>query len=58
MSFDGCPFVAARFNLHVDAGEAFWIPFLHKDGEPTWNLLFEAKPGGDCLLYTSDAADE
>ena len=46
MGFDGCPFLPARFNLHAQAGEAFWIPFLHKDGEPTWNLLFEAKAGG------------
>jgi 2-polyprenyl-6-methoxyphenol hydroxylase-like FAD-dependent oxidoreductase len=34
------------FNLFGDAGEFFWVPFLHKSGEPVWCMLFEAKPGG------------
>ncbi|HMV69958.1 MAG TPA: NAD(P)-binding protein, partial [Myxococcota bacterium] len=46
MGFDGVPFLPVRFNLTADVGEAFWVPYLHKDGDPTWNLLFEAKPGG------------
>ena len=38
------------FNLFGDAGEIFWVPFLHKSGENVWCLVFEAKPGGpfDC----------
>lgn len=46
MRFPSVPFAPVRFNLTAGVGEAFWVPFLHKDGEPTWNLLFEAKPGG------------
>ncbi|MBS2023482.1 MAG: NAD(P)-binding protein [Deltaproteobacteria bacterium] len=46
MGFDRVPFLPVRFNLFATAGEAFWVPFWHKDHGPTWNLLFEAKPGG------------
>ena len=46
MSIDRVPFLPVRFNLTAGVGEAFWVPFLHKSGEPTWNLLFEARPGG------------
>lgn len=34
------------FNLFGDAGEIFWVPFLHKSGERVWCLVFEARPGG------------
>ncbi|MCG2622581.1 hypothetical protein LVY72_11735 [Arthrobacter sp. I2-34] len=34
------------FNLFGNAGEIFWVPFLHKDGEKVWCLVFEARPGG------------
>jgi hypothetical protein len=34
-----------RFNILVDDGEAFWMPYAHKSGEPLWCILFEAKPG-------------
>ncbi|MFZ2173500.1 MAG: styrene monooxygenase/indole monooxygenase family protein [Rhodococcus sp. (in: high G+C Gram-positive bacteria)] len=37
---------AVNFNLFGDAGEIFWVPFLHKSGENVWCLVFEAKPGG------------
>lgn len=33
------------FNLFGDAGEIFWVPFLHKSGEHVWCLVFEARPG-------------
>lgn len=46
MGFDGVPFLPAKFNLFQPYGEAFWVPYHHKDHGPTWNLLFEAKPGG------------
>jgi hypothetical protein len=46
MKIDGVPFRPVRFNLNQNSGEAFWVPYHHKDGEPTWNLLFEAKAGG------------
>ncbi len=45
-TFDHVPFVPAKFNLFATAGEAFWIPYFHRDHGPTWCLLFEAKPGG------------
>jgi hypothetical protein len=34
-----------RFNVVEKDGEAFWMPFVHKSGEPLWAILFEAKPG-------------
>ena len=46
MKSEGVPFLAAKFNLLAPAGEAFWIPYFHRDHGPSWCLLFEAKPGG------------
>jgi hypothetical protein len=46
LAFDGIPFLAAKFNLFGTVGEAFWIPYFHKDVGPSWSLLFEAKAGG------------
>lgn len=40
------PSFPARLNVIEPAGEGFWFPYLHKDHGFTWNLLFEAKPGG------------
>ncbi|MEO8550088.1 MAG: styrene monooxygenase/indole monooxygenase family protein [Kofleriaceae bacterium] len=45
-SIGGIPFLPAKFNLFGDVGEAFWIPYHHKDHGPTWCLLFEARAGG------------
>lgn len=46
LAIAGVPFLPAKFNLFADIGEAFWIPYHHKDHGPTWCLLFEAKAGG------------
>lgn len=46
LGFDGVPFLPVKFNLYASAGEAFWVPYYHKDVGPSWNLLFEAKKGG------------
>jgi 2-polyprenyl-6-methoxyphenol hydroxylase-like FAD-dependent oxidoreductase len=46
MAIAGVPFLPAKFNLFAPAGEAFWIPYWHRDHGATWCLLFEAKPGG------------
>ena len=46
MRFDGVPLSPAKFNLFATAGEAFWIPYFHRDHGATWCLLFEAKAGG------------
>ena len=46
MGFDGVPFLPVKFNLFLPYGEAFWAPYHHKDHGPTWNMLFEGKPGG------------
>ena len=46
LGFDGVPFLPGKFNLFADAGEAFWIPYHHRDHGPSWCLLFEAKRGG------------
>jgi 2-polyprenyl-6-methoxyphenol hydroxylase-like FAD-dependent oxidoreductase len=46
MGFEGIPFLPVKFNVFDGIGEAFWIPYYHKDLGPTWNLLFEAHQGG------------
>jgi hypothetical protein len=46
MGFDGVPFVPVKFNLFAPWGEAFWVPYYHRDHGQTWCLLFEAKEGG------------
>jgi hypothetical protein len=45
MSFDGCPFTPVKFEFLGTDGEAFFIPYFHKDHGPSWNILFEAQPG-------------
>jgi hypothetical protein len=45
MGFDGVPFLPVKFNLVSSAGEAFWVPYFHKDHGPSWSLIFEAKTG-------------
>lgn len=49
--FDGVPFCPVKFNLFGTAGEAFWVPYHHYLHGPTWNLLFEAKPGGPIDVF-------
>jgi 2-polyprenyl-6-methoxyphenol hydroxylase-like FAD-dependent oxidoreductase len=51
MGFDGVPFLPVKFNLFGPAGEAFWVPYFHKDHGPTWNLLVEAKEGGPLDVF-------
>lgn len=46
LAIEGVPFLPAKFNMFADCGEAFWIPYHHRDHGPTWCLLFEAKAGG------------
>ena len=55
MGFTGVPFLPVKFNFFAPFGEAFYVPYFHKDhGPTTWNMLVEAKPGspldrfGDC----------
>jgi len=45
MAVDGCPFLPVKFELLGTDGEAFFIPYWHKDHGPAWNILFESKPG-------------
>ncbi|MCY1083256.1 styrene monooxygenase/indole monooxygenase family protein [Archangium lansingense] len=46
LGFDGIPMLPVKLNLLAPAGEAFWVPYFHKDAGASWNLLFEARPGG------------
>jgi hypothetical protein len=46
-SFPYAPYYTpVKFNLYAPYGETFWVPWLSKDGAPSWSLTFEAKPGG------------
>jgi 2-polyprenyl-6-methoxyphenol hydroxylase-like FAD-dependent oxidoreductase len=45
MAVDGAPFLPVKFDFLGTDGEVFFIPYLHKDYGPAWNILFEAKPG-------------
>jgi hypothetical protein len=46
MGFPGVPFLPVKFNFFAPFGEAFYVPYFHKDHGPTWNMLIEAKAGG------------
>jgi 2-polyprenyl-6-methoxyphenol hydroxylase-like FAD-dependent oxidoreductase len=45
MSVDGCPFLPVKFEFLGTDGEIFFVPYLHKDAGPSWNIVIEAKPG-------------
>ncbi|HKP61529.1 MAG TPA: styrene monooxygenase/indole monooxygenase family protein [Polyangiales bacterium] len=55
----GVPFPAARFQVFEGIGECYWTPYHHMDGEPIWNLVFEAQPGraSDRFGNAKSAAD-
>jgi styrene monooxygenase A-like protein/putative NAD(P)-binding protein len=44
-AIDGVPFLPVKLNILAPCGEAFFIPFHHRDLGPTWCLGFEARPG-------------
>lgn len=46
LGIKGVPFLPVKFNFFAPYGEAFWVPYYHRDAGPSWNLLFEAKAGG------------
>jgi hypothetical protein len=46
LGFDGIPMVPLKFHILGQVGESFWVPYFHKDVGPSWNLVFEALPGG------------
>jgi 2-polyprenyl-6-methoxyphenol hydroxylase-like FAD-dependent oxidoreductase len=45
-SLPGVPFLPVKFNFFAPHGEAFWLPYYHRDHGAVWAMLFEAKPGG------------
>src|SRR6185295_14039198 len=44
-AIDGVPFLPVKINILAPCGEAFFIPFHHRDRGATWCLGFEARPG-------------
>jgi 2-polyprenyl-6-methoxyphenol hydroxylase-like FAD-dependent oxidoreductase len=46
LGFADVSYLPVKFNFLATDGEAFWVPYYHKDHGPTWNLVFEARPGG------------
>jgi len=46
MGFDGIPLLPVKHNIIGPLGECFWVPYYHKDVGQSWNLVFEARPGG------------
>lgn len=55
---DGCPFLPVKFDFLGTDGEAFFVPYWHKDHGVTWNLLFEAKPGSRMDRFNDVASGE
>ena len=47
----GMPFAGVKNNLVDGVGEAVWIPYFHRDAGPSWNLIFEAHPGGKADIF-------
>ncbi|HYC59370.1 MAG TPA: styrene monooxygenase/indole monooxygenase family protein [Thermoanaerobaculia bacterium] len=45
MSVDGCPFLPVKFEFLGTDGEIFFVPYLHRDAGPSWNIVIEAQPG-------------
>jgi 2-polyprenyl-6-methoxyphenol hydroxylase-like FAD-dependent oxidoreductase len=45
MDVDHCPFTPVKFEFLGTDGEIFFVPYLHKDKGPSWNIVIEAKPG-------------
>ena len=45
-AFPGTDILPVKFNFFAPYGEAFWVPWYHKDIGPSWSMLFEAKEGG------------
>ncbi len=45
MGFEGVYGTPVKFNFFAKSGEAFWVPWLHKDHGHAWSMLFEAKEG-------------
>lgn len=46
LGFDGLPLLPVVSNLFPGLGEAFYLPYYHKDVGPSWSLLIEAIPNG------------
>ena len=47
MALPYAPWVTpVKFNFFAPYGEAFWVPWYSKGGQPCWGMLVEAKPGG------------
>jgi len=46
LGFEGIPYLPIKFNFTAQHGEAFWIPYYHKDKGACWSLVFEIKEGG------------
>ncbi len=46
MKVSDVPFTPVKFNFAAPIGESFWVPYFHKTLGATWNLVFEARPGG------------
>lgn len=40
-----------KFNIIDGIGEAYWTPYYHKTLGKSWNLVFEAKPGGPLDIF-------
>jgi hypothetical protein len=51
MGFDGIPLLPVKLNIIGQVGEIFFVPYYHKDVGASWNVVFEAIPGGpmDCF---------
>ena len=45
LGFKEVPYLPVKFNFFAKYGEAFWVPYYHRDHGPCWCLIFEAKEG-------------
>ena len=47
-----------KFNFFADAGEMFFVPYLHKSGRECYNILFEAREGGYMDVFDKSMSPE
>jgi hypothetical protein len=51
LALEGIPFSSVKNHIIEGVGEAAWIPYFHRDAGPSWNLIFEAIPGGPMDIF-------
>lgn len=58
MAVDGCPFQPVKFEFLGTDGEIFFVPYLHRDAGPSWNIVIEGQPGSRIDRFSDATSGE